>query len=76
MLGAGLSKFVAPSATGANATAPGAAFFDGLRATFVFNELATVEVMGAVLLLTGIAVPLVALGLTPIVVTIVGYSAA
>lgn len=73
---AGLYKFIDPTATGESASAPGEEFFDAARATFIFAELAIVEVIGAVLILTGIAVPFATLGFVPLVVTIVVYSIA
>ncbi|MGL5810404.1 MAG: DoxX family protein [Nocardioides sp.] len=72
---AGAYKFVDPTATGANAEPPGAAFFAAARDTFIFAELATLEVIGGLLLILGYAVPLCTLGLTPLVGTIVIYSA-
>jgi uncharacterized membrane protein YphA (DoxX/SURF4 family) len=72
---AGTYKFVDPAATGANAEAPGAAFFAAARDTFIFAELAALEVIGGLLLILGFAVPLCALGFIPLVGTIVAYSA-
>jgi hypothetical protein len=76
MLLAGTVKLIVPMMTGSSGGPAGEALFDGLRATFVFHELAVVEIVGGAGLLLGLAVPLMTLGLTPIVATIVVYNIA
>lgn len=68
----GMQKFVDPSAALSGPPAS-ADFFFAMQGTFVFNELAAVQVLVAVMLLADVWVPLALAALAPISLTILPY---
>ncbi len=68
----GAQKFVNPAAA-LGGPPESAAFFSGMQQTFVFSELAAVQVVVALLLITGVAVPLALAAMAPISLTILPY---
>jgi len=68
----GMQKFVDPSAALSGPPAS-ADFFFAMQRTFVFNELAAVQVLVAVMLLADVWVPLALAALAPISLTVPPY---